>query len=273
VRAALTSAQSLVFPRRPEIYLQGSYRNATNIYGDSDVDVVVELQSTFYKDVSNLDAAQISLQAAAYGPGAVTFETLKEEVLRTLQDYYGSSRVRLRDKCIKVNFGPGRITADVVPAFQHRRYTFFYGPGLEGKADGIQFQDRAGVPIINFPKQHIENGETKNAANRTGEQYKPIVRVFKNIRNRLVSDRELGADVTPSYCVECLLYNVDDFCFGPRFQTTFTNIIANLGRKTPDSFVCQNGILPLFGNSPVQWNLAAAVQFLRAVQRLWDNWR
>ncbi len=275
VKTALTSPQSLVLHRRPEIYLQGSYRNATNIHGDSDVDVVVELQSIFYKDVSQLDAAQINLQAGAYGPPEITFEAFKGEVLRTLQHYYGNARVRPRDRCIKVDFGPGRITADVVPAFLHRRYTFFYGAAehLHAKVDGIQFQDNNGVPIVNFPKQHIENGQRKNSVNRTGERFKPTVRVFKNIRNRLIGDRQIGEDVAPSYFIEGLLYNADDACFVPSFQTTFGNIISNLGPKTPNTFMCQNGIILLFGNLPVQWNTAAAVLFLTAAQSLWNNWR
>ena len=35
-----------------EIYLQGSYKNDTNIRGDSDVDVVAQLNSTFYNNLS-----------------------------------------------------------------------------------------------------------------------------------------------------------------------------------------------------------------------------
>ncbi len=35
-----------------EVYLQGSYKNATNVRGDSDVDVVVQLKSTFYHNLN-----------------------------------------------------------------------------------------------------------------------------------------------------------------------------------------------------------------------------
>ena len=35
-----------------EVYLQGSYKNYTNIRGDSDVDVVVQLNSTFSHNLS-----------------------------------------------------------------------------------------------------------------------------------------------------------------------------------------------------------------------------
>lgn len=33
------------------IFLQGSYRNSTNIYGNSDVDIVVQHNSTFSRNI------------------------------------------------------------------------------------------------------------------------------------------------------------------------------------------------------------------------------
>ena len=36
----------------PSVYLQGSYRNHTNIAGDSDVDVVVESSGVFYDNLT-----------------------------------------------------------------------------------------------------------------------------------------------------------------------------------------------------------------------------
>jgi hypothetical protein len=40
------------------IFLQGSYGNDTNIYADSDVDVVMRLASTFYHDLDDLSEDQ-----------------------------------------------------------------------------------------------------------------------------------------------------------------------------------------------------------------------
>ena len=40
--------------RNVDIYLQGSYANATNIRGDSDVDLVTELQSVWQRDLGRL---------------------------------------------------------------------------------------------------------------------------------------------------------------------------------------------------------------------------
>lgn len=39
-----------------DVFIQGSYRNDTNVYGDSDVDIVVCHTGAFYKDLSRLSA-------------------------------------------------------------------------------------------------------------------------------------------------------------------------------------------------------------------------
>ena len=60
VRDALNGPASLVRGRDKAIYLQGSYKNSTNIRGDSDVDVVVQLRESFGYDVSTLNATERS---------------------------------------------------------------------------------------------------------------------------------------------------------------------------------------------------------------------
>lgn len=252
--------------------MQGSYRNATNIYGDSDVDIVVEYQGTFYSDFSALDMEDFRRQQSAYAAATYPWEQFCADVLRTLQDYYTPARVTQADKCIKVGFGPGRIAADVVPAVEFKKYSYFIRDGLEGKQDGIFFRNRTGTGIANFPKIHIANGEAKNGANRTNGWYKPMVRIFKNARNRLVRDGLLDEDACPSYSVECLVYNAADGCFGTSYQDSYARIVGYLRALPPQQFVSQNGIIPLFGPSPVQWNTAAATAFLNALRNLWINW-
>ena len=44
-----------------EVYLQGSYRNATNIRGDSDVDIVVQIHNPWRSDLSDLSAYELEL--------------------------------------------------------------------------------------------------------------------------------------------------------------------------------------------------------------------
>jgi tRNA nucleotidyltransferase (CCA-adding enzyme) len=58
VRNALTKASCPLSGRNIEIFLQGSYANTTNTYGDSDVDVVVLYGDTFYRDMNALTPMQ-----------------------------------------------------------------------------------------------------------------------------------------------------------------------------------------------------------------------
>ena len=39
-----------------------------------------------------------------------------------------------------------------------------------------------------------------------------------------------------------------------------------------DDFMCQNGLIPLFGTSGEQWNTDDAVATIVALVDLWDNW-
>src|SRR5574340_777580 len=50
-----------------EVYLQGSYKNDTNIRGDSDVDVVAQLNSTFYNNLNEEQKKILELTPASYG--------------------------------------------------------------------------------------------------------------------------------------------------------------------------------------------------------------
>ena len=257
----------------PDIFLQGSYGNSTNIFGDSDVDAVVLTDTAFFKDVSALDVNQRQFQTSAYSPAAYGWVHFRADVLQTLKSYYGNGRVAERDKCIKVDFGPGKIAVDAIPALQHKKYSYFYSSAAQSHIDGIEFRNRAGVSIVNFPKQHIANGEAKNAAGRTGGWFKPSVRIFKNARNRLIQNGVITADTCPSYYLECLVYAAPDYLFGRTYQDIFNNVL-NYWAYTiqPANCLCQNEITPLFGTSPVQWNIPQAAQFVQALTRLWQNW-
>ena len=254
------------------MFLQGSYRNATNIYGDSDVDIVVKLDTVFARDLSALNEHQRTLEDAAYPSATYHWSDFRSDVLQTLEDYYGKASVKPRKKCIQVTTGPGRITADVIPAIEFWKYNYFYSGTYESHVEGIKFFDSAWTPIVNFPKQHIANGETKNAAGRTDGWFKGTVRMFKNARNKLINDVKIAEDCAPSYCVECLTYNALDACFRVSYGDTYCAVVNHLWQTPLNSLVCQNGIIPLIGTSPVQWNEGAAVAFLSGLRELWNSW-
>jgi tRNA nucleotidyltransferase (CCA-adding enzyme) len=60
---------------RPEVYLQGSYPNSTNTRGNSDVDVVVEMNSVFYSNLSEEEKKKLAL-----GPARYKFEDYKPHI-------------------------------------------------------------------------------------------------------------------------------------------------------------------------------------------------
>ena len=64
IKNALESPGSPYASKSFKVFLQGSYGNDTNIYSESDVDVVMRLDSTFLPDV--IDGINKLNRAAAY---------------------------------------------------------------------------------------------------------------------------------------------------------------------------------------------------------------
>ncbi len=192
VRAALENPNVALGSKSKEIYLQGSYRNATNIYGDSDVDVVCQLNRTFYRDISAMPTEQQQAYLAAYSRGEYSEDQFNADVEEALSDYFGATNVRRSVKVFLVDREDGRLTADVLPALQFRKYNWFVSRGNESYTEGVKFKDREGNWTTNYPKLHIANGQAKNSRDRTNGSYKPTVRMFKNVRNYLIRTGDIA---------------------------------------------------------------------------------
>ncbi len=161
-----------------------------------------------------------------------------------------------------------------MPAIEHLLYTS-YGVTLavpRTHVDGITFWDRAGNQVVNFPKQHIDNGQAKNALGRANGNYKPTVRMFKNARRYLVERGRLGEVVAPSYFVECLLYNVPDALFVADRQVAMRGILQWLNNANKLLFWCQNGQVLLFGLTATQWPMPNADALIAAITTMWNDW-
>lgn len=227
-----------------DVFLQGSYKNRTNTRGSSDVDVIAA-----YEDVS----AETDL--------AETWSIIRGYVEGKLGNVYASHNVSPGPKCITVLGGGSRLDADVVPALSILAATF------DGRREpGILFYDkRRGVPIVNFPKQHYLNGVAKHQA--TQEWYKASVRMFKTARD-LVAGRAAN---TPSYFLECFLYNAPDDLYGESHQATFVRVLKWLADTDARDFLCQNECLKLFGPAETQWDEGSARSLVRGLASLWTN--
>jgi len=256
-----------------EVYLQGSYKNSTNIRGDSDVDIVVQLNSTFRKDLSALSADEKALYGQAYHDATYLWEHFRADILEALRAYYGASTISEGDKAVKVAGGSNRLSADVVICLQYRKYLRFRSTSDQQYVEGIAFYAlRENRWVINFPKLHYDNGVNKNAQDRTNGWYKPTVRVFKNARSYLIDHGGVTKDLAPSYFLECLIYNVPDEKFGSSYQDTFCDVVNWLVKADTENFVCNNEQLLLFGNTPEQWSRDEANRLIQKLIELWNNW-
>jgi hypothetical protein len=267
IRIALTANNSpvrqLISDGSADIYLQGSYKNDTNIRGDSDVDIVAELNATFYSNLTEQEKRYLQL-----GPEVISLNQFRREVLQALQNYFGSQAVVNGNKAITIHAGSGRLEADVLPCARYKTYRSF-----TVAAEGITFfTQREGRQVINFPKLHYENGVAKHSPQQTNGWYKPTVRLFKNARTYLVDRGQLSDSTVPSYFLESFIYNVPNDKFGESYETTFCNVFNWLDNTSLSTFLCQSRQLPLFGSTPEQWSEQSARLLLQQLKNLWNNW-
>ncbi|MCE2965843.1 MAG: nucleotidyltransferase [Alphaproteobacteria bacterium] len=211
IKEAISEDEKLI-NLRPQVYLQGSYRNQTNTKLQSDVDVCVVLTQTVsnnWAPITQLSRHQNNISTA---PAQITPQDFKQLLSNALKNKFGSSSIKLSSsgKALKVRPSTARIDADVVPAILYQyHYTEEYPLYSEPKCiEGIAIFTAAGERITNFPHAHCERGNVKD--NATFGRYKMLVRFFKRLNLELK-----GNDYKPlsSFYVESLLYNCPDVYF------------------------------------------------------------
>ncbi|WP_415273328.1 nucleotidyltransferase [Bacillus siamensis] len=256
-----------------EIYLQGSYRNSTNIYGNSDVDVVVQCDATFFSDVSELDTYEESLFHKSFSDSTYKWDDFKQEIVETLEDAFGEENIEIGNKSIKID--SGTYEADVVPCFEYRKYTNFGTDEADREyISGIKFYTtNESRSVVNYPKEHYKLGAKKNK--RVNMLYKPTVRIFKNMKKKLIEKEMIIKEEVPSYFLENLLYNVPDvkFMVSDSSNRVYEILVwLSENKNALMNFVCQNEQVSLFGTSPEQWNETDARKFINQVINLWNGW-
>lgn len=183
IRNTLSDPSSPYNSRKFSIFLQGSYGNDTNIWSDSDVDVVICLSSVHYYDDTQLSAEDRERYQRDRIVGQYTFDHFKTEVLGWLVKKFGPG-VRAGKKAILIPGNGSRRDADVLVCVEHRDYTSY--PSAQGAAyyDGVCFWTADKTKIVNYPKQHKENCTVKHQS--AGNRFKPNIRVWKNMRNAMI---------------------------------------------------------------------------------------
>lgn len=274
IENVLTNEKSLITNKNSvSIFLQGSYRNSTNIYGNSDVDIVVQTNNVFYSDTSSLNQFKKELYESQKTTSQYTWNIYKTEVIDTLRNYFGEDSIEIGNKSIKID--TGSYEADVIPCIQFKKY-LDYGNSEQDKVyvEGMKFfTANENREVINFPKRHYSFGVEKNK--QTEGMYKKTVRVFKNMKKEMVIAGNISKEEAPSYFVENLIYNVPNDKFTiDNFSLTVLEILVwlNENKVNLSSFVCQNEMLPLFGTTPEQWNEKDARKFLSELISFWNAW-
>jgi hypothetical protein len=270
IKLALESATAGYAHKSYSIFLQGSYGNDTNIYAESDVDVVMKLMSLYYYDISALTAEeQRRFHSSTGGPETYDYFTFKNHVIEVLEKRFGSTNVKPGNKAIKIVGSGNRRDADVLACTNFRKYRSFTGASSDYE-EGICFWSSSGQ-IANYPRHHSQNCTTKHQG--TASWFKPMVRILKNMRSRLVADGTIDKGTAPSYYIEGLMYNIPASKFGSSYGDTFAAAMNWLNETDRAQLVCANEQYYLLRDyAETCWPIANGNAFINAVIKLWNDW-
>jgi len=251
-----------------EVFLQGSYGNNTNIRIDSDVDIVVCLTDVFYPGLQHLDEAERSLYDSLRSPGGYSLSEFKASVVAWLMKNFGSS-VQVGNKAIMVKGSGNRRDADVLVCAEYKEYWSYKQAFSSDFSTGIVFWTETGQKIVNFPKQHRDNISSRNQAYHS--RLKPLVRITKNLRNRMQDDHAVAVGKAPSYFLEGLLRNMPYDRYEYTHRGTIDQFVAWLGNLDTSELTCANGIHWLVRPGfPTSWKTADFSAFRQALQGYWN---
>jgi hypothetical protein len=272
VRNAL-SVNTAPYAGSIDIFLQGSYGNDTNVYGkEGDVDIVAQCDRAFFYDIAGLTPMQQAMyNATPSGPVTYPFAKFREDVIKILKGKFGNDVDTTHKKAIKIKANGNRRGADVLVCQDFRRYRTLTGNPSDYDT-GVAFLTADGKRIENFPKAHSAALTAKHQL--TSSWLKPTIRIFKNMRNRLIDNRKLQNGVAPSYYVEGMLWNAPTANFGKDYATTVYNCLNWMNTAIESSLTCPNGMSGLIGdNSPTKWPSASYRAFKDGVIDLWNEWK
>lgn len=219
-----------------DVYAKGSYPAFTNVVRDSDVDIAAELTS-FYSNEFIHDAEGLSIHdvGTPYTGGA-TLPGFKNDVEAALVAAFGRAAVERGNKAIHIRESTRSLKADVVPCVTHKTWLSRTTPRT-----GIKLLDDAhpGKKIINYPKQHLDQGTKKNDV--TSRRYKRVVRILKRLENEMVDKGVIEA--VPSFLIESAVYNVPDRSFDASMWTgRVESVLRHVynGTKTDDCIASED---------------------------------
>lgn len=270
IRNVLENVSSPYYSKDFSIFLQGSYGNDTNVWKDSDIDIIIRLNQTFYSDLSELEEGARNRFGSTYPDVKYGFYEFRTEVIDWLTKRFDSD-VKPGKKAIFIKGNSGRRDADILVCAKLRRYR----KGSSGTDDqydeGICFFLPNKMRVTNFPEQHRENCTTKHQS--TNEWFKKLVRIYKNMRNRMIEDGYLKEGVAPSYFIEGMLWNVPNNNFGISFENSFVKSLSWLENSDKTQLACANDLYWLIRESSGNcWKPSDFDAYIFAVRKYWNEW-
>ena len=211
-----------------KVFAQGSYKSCTNIRQDSDVDICICCYEGFIAEYPKGKTRD----DFGNGPASLKYADFKEMVERALKSYFGKSGVTRGNKAFDIHENSYRVDADVVPTFEHRRYTGNINlDGSDHYLSGVGIRSDSGDLIKNWPRQHFANGVSRN--NETGRRYKRVIRILKRLRGKMQDEKIKEAESIASFLIECLVWNANLEAFTkPTYADMVRYVIADVWNRT-----------------------------------------
>ena len=127
IRDALARFSGWSSSTKYDVFLQGSYKNNTNLRKDSDVDVVIQLETRVRPCIAMLSGAQLD-QNQAHQIAHQHWRLFRRQALKALRTKYGNDAVTPGRKSLKLAKGQIPAPADVVVTLRHETGLAFYLP-------------------------------------------------------------------------------------------------------------------------------------------------
>lgn len=267
IRNAINKSDKLK-NRRLKVFTHGSYRNRVNVRQDSDVDVGVLCDESFFHHLPE------GTTKTTFGitPATYHYAQFKNELVEALAKHFGYEAVSRGDKAIDLRENSYHVEADVAPFFEYRYYqkngTYRCGVALSPDHGGL---------IYNYPERildswpeipmHYENGVYKNK--KTHRSYKGIVRILKKLRNEMDDVGIVVAKPIPGFLIECMVWNAPTVCFrGNTWEGKVQAILQHLWLNTKNDASCENWMevnnIKFLFNSAQPWKQDEAYAFIDA---------
>jgi hypothetical protein len=248
-----------------ETYAKGSYPNFTNVVRDSDVDIAVEMTSVFFSEfihgAKDLTKPQVGISPYS---GAYDSANLKDDIEAALVAEFGRPAITRGNKALHLRESSRSLAADVVPCFTYRAYYSESG----SYRTGIQIHPDHGARIHNYPKQHLDEGVTKN--NQTSRRYKRVVRILKRLENKMVDEGVIAA--VPSFLIESMVWNVSNGAFDratwtDRLRSVLVGIYEQLDDDEKASKMLEANNCKYLFHPTRTWTKPQAEQFILSAWR------